>query len=158
MFNNTVKYFYIEKVDFDQYLDASRIHSSSTTGVVTGLTHLAGTQVYARVDDYVEGPFFVSDAGVITVGEESDNVRIGLNYIPEIISMPIVSRQFFGSNVYNPKHISSMYIDYYLSLSILVNGFEIPQISLNNFVLDQRPIPQTDFFEVSPPPIVTGKQ
>jgi hypothetical protein len=151
IFINSAKRLYIEKMDYDDYTDSTETASSDANGLITGLTHLAAQQVYARVNSVPEGPFFVSDAGEITVSEASvTGITIGLNYMPDITPMPLVSRAFFSQNVYQPKHIKGVYVDYFESLGVTVNGFEIPDLSLNNFTLDQTPMPLTDFWEYTP--------
>lgn len=147
---NTADRLFVEQIDFDGFTDATEVTTSDANGLVTGLDHLQGRQVYARVDEVPEGPFFVDTSGQITVSKESSNVDVGINFIPDVIPMPIVGRQFYSQTLYNPKKIKGVFVDYFESLNITVNGFEIPTLSLNNFVLDQKPIPQTDFFEVTP--------
>lgn len=141
---------YVEELDFDRYTDSTVITTSNANGLVTGLTHLIGNQVYARVDEVPEGPFFVDSLGQITVDSQSSDVQVGINFKPEVVPMPVVSRAFFEQNVYQPKHIKSVYVDYYKSLGVTVNGFEIPDVSVGNFTLNQTPVPVTDFWEYTP--------
>ena len=146
---NTATRLYIEKLDFNEYADSVEATTSNSAGLVANLNHLQGQQVYALVDDVPEGPFFVNATSQITVSGQSSDVRVGLNYIPQIVPMPVVAKQYFSQNVYNPKHIKGVFVDYFESLNITVDGFEIPQLSLNNFTLDQTPIPVTGFFDVT---------
>lgn len=147
---NCAQRLHIEQLDFNEYMDSTESTTSDANGLITSLTHLQGHQVWALVDEVPEGPFFVDTSGQITVSGQSSDVKVGINYIPTLIPMPIVGRQFYSQNVYNPKQIKGIFVDYYESLNIVVNGKELPQLSLNNFVLDQTPIPVTGFDEVSP--------
>lgn len=147
---NVLNRLHIEKIDFSQYMDAAESTTSDANGLVTGLDHLKGQQVYALVNKIPEGPFFVDSSGEITVSEQSSNVKVGINYIPELIPMPLVAQFAFMQSVYQPKHLKSIYIDYYESLGILVNGFEIPSLALNQLILDEEPRPVTDFYEIAP--------
>lgn len=148
---NSAKRLYIEEFDFNEYTDSTQTTTSDSDNLVTGLDHLVAQQVYCLVDEIPEGPYYVDESGEITISEASStDVRVGIDFTPSVIPMPLISRAFFAQNVYEPKHIKSVYVDYYNSLGVLVNGFEIPQLSLNNFVLDQTPIPATDFWEITP--------
>ena len=139
-----------ESANFDELTDATEITTSDSAGDVINLDHLIGNQVYALVDDIPVGPKFVSATGTINVSRETSNVRVGINYIPSIQPMPLVAEFTFGQNVYQPKHIKSIYVDYYKSLGVTVNGQEIPTLHLDNFVLDQTPIPASGFYEIAP--------
>jgi len=147
---NTATRLYLENVDFSVYTDGSESTTSNSVGLVTGLDHLQGMQVYALVDGAPDGPHFVDASGEITVSVESSDVKVGLNYIPRLVPMPVVGREFYSQNVYNPKHIKGVFVDYFESLNVTVNGLEVPALHLNNFILDQRPVAQTGFYEVSP--------
>ena len=140
----------LESVDFTVYTDATESTTSDGDGLVTGLDHLIGQSVYVTINGIPEGPYFVDASGEITVTEASSSVLVGVNYIPEITPMPLVSEFQFMQSVYQPKHVKAIYVDYYKSLGILVNGFEIPSLSLNSLVLDQNPIPETGFYEITP--------
>lgn len=142
---------YFEKIDFDVQLDSQVSTTSDANGLVTGLTHLAGNYVFARVDDVTEGPFFVNSSGEITVSEvSSSDVEVGIKYTPVVIPMPAIARQFAAQSVYPPKFIKGVFVDVYESLNVSLNDFEIPDLSVNNFTLDQTPIPLSKFTEVTP--------
>ena len=140
----------IEKVDFNEYTDSTKTTTSDANGLVTGLDHLCGQMIYATVDSTPEGPYFVDATGSVTISTASADVKVGINYIPEIEPMPLVAQQQFTETVYQPKHLKTIYIDYFESLGVLVNGQEVPTLSLNNFVLDQTPIPASSFHEITP--------
>jgi len=147
---NVGKRLHLEYVDFDVYTDSAVSTTSDGNGLVTGLDHLIGHSVYATIGGIPEGPYFVDASGELTVSEASSTVSVGINYIPEIVPMPLVVEFQYMQSVYQPKHIKSIYVDYYKSLGILVNGFEIPTLSLDSLVLDRAPIAQTGFYEITP--------
>ena len=146
---NTEKQLHVERINFDIETDDTLITTSNAAGLVTGLGHLQGCWVYAVVDGVPEGPFIVDAAGQITVSTESDSVEVGFNYRPSFIPMPVVGTNYYSQNLYNPKLIKGMFVDFYESLGVVVNGFSIPELALNQFALDQPPVPVTDYFEVS---------
>lgn len=149
LINNELR-LYVESLDFTSYMDSQESTTSNANGLVSNLDHLVGNQVYARVDGVPQGPFFVSALGQITVDSQSTDVQVGINFKPEVVPMPVVSRAFFEQNVYQPKHIKAVYVDYYKSLGVVVDGFEIPDLSIDNFTLNQTPIPVTNFWEFTP--------
>src|SRR5690606_11655332 len=55
---NTSKRIYLERNDFDLYTDSTSLKTSDNTGLVTGLQHLAGQQVYAITDGATIGSSF----------------------------------------------------------------------------------------------------
>lgn len=147
---NVANRLFLETLDFDVYTDSAEPTTSDSSGLVTNLDHLIGQSVYATVNGIPEGPFFVDAAGEITVSGESGDVSVGINYVPEIIPMPLVGQMEFMQSVYQPKHLKAIYVDYYKSLAITVNGQEIPSLKLNQLVLDQAPIPTSSFYQITP--------
>jgi len=144
---------FLEGVDFDQPMDSAVLTESDSNGLVTGLTHLIGQQVYVLSNTIPEGPYFVSATGTITIKNPStvtDSVQVGINFIPEVVPMPIVVTEQSGINIFQQKLIKQIYIYYYNSIGILVNGEEIPTLKVGSLVLDQPPIPVTGFYDLSP--------
>lgn len=144
---------FLEGVDFEQPMDSAILTESDANGLVTGLTHLIGQQVYVLSNTIPEGPYFVSATGTITIKNPStvtDSVQVGINFIPEVVPMPIVVTEQSGINIFQQKLIKQIYIYYYNSIGILVNGEEIPTLKVGSLVLDQPPIPVTGFYDLSP--------
>lgn len=153
IFINIINKTYLENIDFNQYMDSVLITQSDALGLVTGLTSLIGQQVYVLSNTIPEGPYFVSNSGTITIRNPStvtDSVQVGLNYIPEIVPMPLVVTGQDGVRLFQPKFVKQIFVYYYNSIGILVNGEEVPTLKVGSLVLDQIPIPVTDFYETSP--------
>jgi len=153
IFINIENRIYLESIDFDEALDSAIRTQSDSDGIVSGLNHLIGQQVYALVNTVPEGPFFVNESGSITIRNASVtelSVEIGINFIPIIIPMPLSITEQNGINLFQPKLIKSIYIYYYNSLGITVNGEEIPTLKIGSLVLDQMPIPVTGFQQLTP--------
>lgn len=148
---NCAKRLHIEELDFAEYMDSQEATTSDANALVTGLDHLVSQQVWVLVDGVPEGPYIVDTNGEITISTESStDVKVGLQYYPEVTPNPLISRAFYQQNVYEPKHIQAVYVDFYQSLGVHVNGFEIPTLSLNNFASDQAPKPEDNFWEYTP--------
>ena len=147
---NVADRLYLENLDFDILMDSNFSTVSDANGLVTGLSHLVGQMVFARVDGVPEGTFFVDASGEITVSGESSDVQVGINYYPELEPMPVIVQDAFAQSVYRPKHINRVYVDYYKSLGIIVNGQDILGLTLGELVLDAKPLPQTGFTSITP--------
>ncbi len=142
-----------ENIDFEEYMDSVMITESDSVGLVSGLTNLIGQQVYVLSNTIPEGPYFVSNTGTITIKNIStvtDSVHVGLNYIPEIMPMPLVVTGQDGTHLFQPKFVKQIFIYYYNSLGVLINGEEAATLKVGSLVLDQIPIPVTDFYLTSP--------
>jgi hypothetical protein len=153
LFINIGNRVYLENIDFDQPMDSAFITQSDSNGLVTGLNHLIGQQVYVLANTIPEGPYFVSATGTITLrnpSETTDSVQVGINFIPEVIPMPLVVTEQSGVNIFQQKLIKQIFIYYYNSIGILVNGQEIPTLQVGSLVLDQIPIPVTGFYDLTP--------
>jgi len=95
----------LERFDFETYTDATTNTSSNATGAVTGLTHLAGQQVYAIANGVTTGPFFVDETGATNVEKEYSSVDIGIFVKPKLQPMPVYTPTQDGDNLYQEKYI-----------------------------------------------------
>lgn len=141
---------FIEELNFDLLTDATYVNSyGSPTDVIVGLSYLEGKEVRVIGDGAVmQSQTVVS--GSITLEREVTEVRVGLNYDPEVIPMPINIPTQYGNNVYLPKSIKSVYVDFYQSAGIKVNGTYIPPFRFNEDQYDEPVILKTDFVNVCP--------
>lgn len=149
---------YLEKITFAEVMDAVRTATTDADGNITGLTSIVGQQVYVTVQDVPHGPYFVDAAGEIHMGEDLDygnlDVKIGFDYTPLVIPAPPTMPTQQGVNVYYPKLIQAMFLDYVESAGLFCRGQEIPRMAINNAAVDVRLIPETDIFEI---PTMAGR-
>jgi hypothetical protein len=153
IFINVANRIYFESIDFDEAMDCSFLTQSDGAGLVTGLNHLIGQQVYVLANTIPEGPYFVSSSGTVVLRNPSTatgSVEVGINFIPEIIPMPLAITEQTGINLFQQKFIKTIYIYYYNSLGVLVNGEELATLQVGSLVLDQIPIPVTGFQQLAP--------
>lgn len=151
---NTGIRLFLERMSFSRYTDSTVPATSDASGNITGLSHLAGHQVYTIEDQFTSGPFFVNNSGAVTVDNLSADVRIGIAYKPELIPMPLYTPTDQGDNTYAQKYVQDLFIDYVDSLYI-VAGFDplktdIPVITLGNYTLGQPVPPQSGYYEIHP--------
>ncbi|HEO1391251.1 TPA: hypothetical protein VAH77_000466 [Legionella pneumophila] len=152
---NTGNRIYLERQSFDQYMDSTQIVNSDSNGLVTGLTHLAGQQVYAITEDGATiGSSFVNSSGETTVKNVNATLTVGMQYKPELIPMPLYAPTQMGDSLYAEKYVQDLYVDYVDSL-YLQAGFrpqltDIPNMHLGNYTLGQSVPPQTGIYRICP--------
>lgn len=151
---NTSSRLYLEKLSFDEYMDSVTTKTSDLNGKVTGLNHLAGQQVYAIINGATVGMSFVDVNGETTIKGGNSIAKIGLQYKPELIPMPIFAPTDTGDNLYAQKYVQDLFIDYVDSL-YLQAGFngeptDIPNMQLGNYTLGQTVKPRTGIYKINP--------
>ncbi len=151
---NTASRLYLERQSFDEYMDSIETATSDANGLVTGLTHLAGQQVFAITNGATIGSSFVSAAGTTVIKNASAIAKIGMQFRPELIPMPLYSPTQQGDSLYAEKYVQDLYIDYVDSL-YLQAGFrpqltDIPNMPLGNYTLGQSVPPQTGIYRICP--------
>lgn len=150
---NTGIRLYLEKKDFSLYMDSSKSTTSDASGNVTGLTHLAGHQVYAIEQGATTGPYFVDSSGATTITNLSATVEIGIQYKPLLIPMPLNVPTAEGDNMYSQKYIQDLFIDYidslYLQAGINPKLSDIPNMQLGNYTLGQFVTPQSGIYKIN---------
>lgn len=151
---NTGFRIFLESMSFTPYTDSTVITSSNSSGAVTGLTNLAGQQVYARANGATFGPYFVDENGETNIVNEYSSVEIGVQYKPRLIPMPIYAPTQQGFNTYSEKYVQDLYIDYveslYLQAGIGDQMTDIPNMQLGDYTLGQSVPPQTGFYPINP--------
>lgn len=151
---NTGVRLYLERQSFDEYMDSSKTVTSDSSGNVTGLQHLAGQQVFAITNGATIGSSFVDASGNTQIKNANSTARIGMQYKPELVPMPIYAPTQQGDSLYAEKFVQDLYIDYVDSL-YLQAGFrplltDIPNMQLGNYTLGQSVPPQTSVYRMSP--------
>jgi hypothetical protein len=150
---NTANRIHMEKLMFGEYMDCTVETNSDVAGVVTGLTFLAGQNVFVFANGFPLQTYYVSEAGTITVDfqgaliTEAD-ITLGLDAPPYIVPMPIVALMQDGYNVYDPKELKSLYVDFYQTLGLIVQGQNVPQEVPGVFMTDKVPVPRSGFEEM----------
>lgn len=151
---NTGNRFFLEKMSFDLYTDSTVDTTSDASGNVTGLTNLAGQQVYAIENGFTTGPYFVESDGSVTIQNLSATVQIGIQYAPLLVPMPLFTPTQEGDNTYTQKYVQDLFIDYvdslYLKAGIEDVLTDIPNMQLGNYTLGQPVSPQTGIYHIHP--------
>ncbi len=151
---NTANRLYLERQSFDEYMDSVKTATSNSIGLVTGLTHLAGQQVFAITDGATIGSSFVSAAGETVIKNADVTAKIGMQYKPELVPMPLYAPTQAGDSLYAEKYVQDLYVDYVDSL-YLQAGFRpqltnIPNMHLGEYTLGQSVPPLTGIYRICP--------
>lgn len=144
---NSVTEFYLEKLSFDVLTDSTSVQTLGAPGTtITGLGHLEGKTVKVIGDGFNMQDRIVS-TGQIVVEKEITDVEVGLNYIPDIVPMPLSINTQLGNNYYFNKRIKTLWVDYYESLGIYIDDFEIPTLKMNTPGFGVVTPPRTGFYK-----------
>lgn len=145
---NGSTYLFIEQLDFDLNMDATYTNTyGSPTATITGLNYLEGEVVRVLGDGAVMEDQTVT-GGQITLERTVSAVEVGLEFNPLIRPMPLNVPTQFGNNIYLPKSIKQLFVDYFESAGIEVNGEKLPPFQFGLDHYDEPPVLQTDFTEV----------
>ena len=142
---NTADRIYLEGLTFGQYMDSTLVTTAAADGIIYGMDHLAGQFAYVFEEGYPTGEFLVAANGTIDIESPNANVTVGLDYKPIIVPMPVTALLKTGYVVYDPQHIKSVYVDYYKSLGMTVQGQAFPQLSAAEGITDEVPVHKTGF-------------
>ncbi len=145
---------FIEQLDFDTYTDAAKVGTQASSATITGLSYLEGETVAVRGKTTgADGQSVITlDAvvagGSVTLDTEVTDYEVGLFWSPEIVPLPLNVPMPNGNNLYLPKNIKKIYVDFYESLGIYVNGDLIPPFRFNQDEYDDPAQPKTDFVQI----------
>ena len=153
---------YLEKADFTLYMDSCITQTYGTpTTTISNLTHLIGETVNVIGDGFVLDDAVVNSSGVITIERACSIVTVGLPFVIPgetgkhtlIETLPFNLETQKGQIAFTPKRINRIFVDYYLSLGILVQDTLIPSLEFDesfdgsgDYPLDS---PETGIFEDS---------
>lgn len=123
-----VNVYYLEKLDFEVLVDcAINIFNEDPSTEIVGLEHLNEMNVKVISNNNVVGEGVVHDGSLI-INQKVGDCIVGLNFIPEIIPMPLLNNPNVVSDPYSSKHINTIIIDYYKTKGLCVNGQLLPYI------------------------------
>lgn len=138
--------YYIEILDFDVFMDCNIEQTfNPKTDIITGLEKLANSSVDFRGDGFAFPTQQVNSLGRINLISDVpetlvqvSNAQAGFAFQPTIIPVPIILETQQGATNFVPKRVNRVFINYFESLGIEVDGVQIP-----NFVFDDTFTTQT---------------
>jgi hypothetical protein len=146
---------FIEKLNFSAFMDCSIIGTQALSTTISGLSQLNGetVTVLGKLDGStrksVVATTGVVSGGTVTLEAAVTDYEVGLFWSPQIVPLAVNVPMPNGNNLYMPKTIKNIFVDFYLSSGIRVNSDLIPPFRLNNVDVYNDPAePQTDFVQV----------
>ncbi len=148
LINGVTKY-YLERINVDAYMDCQvdKVITDPTT-IIDGFDALEGRVVHVVADDRYVGDQQVVD-GKITLKIAAHNlVSAGLHVDVRVRPMPEATPTQSGATLYSPKRINTVFIDYFETLGLVVDGVSVPELSYNE--LSSPPSLKTGVFKYTP--------
>lgn len=145
---------YLEKLDFNYLTDCTIPFTQSSSNTITGLGALEGMEVdvIAGTDAFDQG--FMGEhtvaVGSVLLNSPVTSGYVGLRFTPEVVPMPLFIPTQIGNNIFHPKLIKCLYVDFFESLSITVNDTKLRYFNLNEEMMDVSLVPQTNYEQVTP--------
>lgn len=133
--------YFIERENLELNTDAAKLTTGFQLTTITGLDHLEGETIKVKADGAVRADAIVS-GGEIEIEPAADVIETGLEYFPEIKTLPLNVGLQNGPNASQKKKITRVSVQLYQSNGILVQGQRIADktMGLNQF---DPPEPQT---------------
>ena len=117
--------YYIEAFNDDNTTDSNVLLIGASlpgTTTVTGLNHLEGKTVKVIVDDVMQNEKVVSSGQIIIDSVPTAYIEIGLDYIPEIKTLPVELKLSSGNIIAQRKRIVEVTANMYLTQNLTLNG------------------------------------
>jgi hypothetical protein len=138
---------YIEELDFDVRTDCSVSYVNATpTATLTGLGHLNGQTVQVFADGVVHESELVA-GGEIILDSAVTTAFVGLQFTSLIEPLPVNAQLQSGPSLYQANHIRNVYIHYFESIGMKLQGYDIPILQMQDIILDAAPTAETGVFE-----------
>jgi hypothetical protein len=133
--------YYVELFDNDLTLDCAK---SGTTGAsVTGLDFLEGETVKVIRDGIIESDKTVASGEIDFDLEATESYQVGINYTPEVITLPVEPRLPSGNIRGFKKRILEINSEHFESQAVTVNGEQVAFRQFGEDNLDQAVQPFT---------------
>ena len=115
--------YYVELFDSDLTLDCAKEGTTGTT--ITGLSFLEGETVKVVRDGIVESDKTVASGEITLTEAATSSYQIGLNYTPEVITLPVEPRLPSGNIRGFKKRILEINSEHFESQAVTVNSEQV---------------------------------
>ena len=131
-------------------MDAATVKNNPIpTNLVTDLAYLNNRVVRVIADGVILSPtpeFPLQVIGnVLQLPFAATNVTVGLDFTPLIETLPININTQTGPNLYLAKKITRVFVDFFESLGIEVNGIILKDLEFSATEFNAPPPPRTGF-------------
>ena len=120
---------YVERWDFSYLMDSSiKVSPTPTQTVITGLDHLEGETIQIVGDGIVLSPKTVLSGQIELDANEIgySEIELGLNFVPELVPMPLNTNIGSGQNAMRLKRIIRVNMRVYETYGVTVDGNPVP--------------------------------
>jgi hypothetical protein len=145
---NGVNWVYIEELDFDVYLDSRVLVTTFPSPTEITVASLAGKEVEIIIDGDPYGTILLESDGHANLPISATDVEVGLGFTPHVRPMPLNFPTQVGNSLYFPKSIQFVYVDYYETTGLQVNGNLIAPFNADLDTFDEIPPLKTGFTKV----------
>ena len=122
---NASTVYYIEAFNDDNTTDSNVLligASLPSTTTVTGLNHLEGKTVKVIADDVMQNEKVVASGQIIIDSVPTAYIEIGLDYTPEVKTLPVELKLSSGNIIAQRKRIIEATANMYLTQNLTLNG------------------------------------
>lgn len=122
---NASTVYYIEAFNDDNTTDSNVLligASLPSTTTVTGLNHLEGKTVKVIADDVMQTEKVVASGQIIIDSVPTAYIEIGLDYTPEVKTLPVELKLSSGNIIAQRKRIIEATANMYLTQNLTLNG------------------------------------
>ena len=138
---NSATVTYLEQLSNANFLDSSISLTNATAKTNWQAAHLPNTNVFVRNGNYSLGQYTTDATGNLVLNTPVDNVEIGINYIPKLVTLPPEYQLQDGVSVGQKRRIVRAVMDVFSTLNIVAKGNRILIRAVNsNFANAPDPI------------------
>lgn len=131
----------LEQIDNDHHTDSAVKDTNSTAKTNWQIAHLPNTSVTVKSDNYAMGTYTTDSSGNLTLTAAVDNVEIGLDYTPELVTLPPEFQLSDGISFGQKRRVVRAVIDLNETLNVKTKGTTllIRRVT-NNFANQPDPV------------------
>jgi hypothetical protein len=138
----------LEVVDFDCLMDCCKKFTfDENVSTISGLSYIENKEVNVIADGYRSKT--IVENGQIQLDMPAKDIEVGLNFTVQIDPLNF-SIPDAGVNFYEEKTNKNIYIDYFESYSISLNGELIPELNFTNETVNEAPTVKSGVYKWSP--------
>ena len=122
---NSVTKTFLELLDNEYHTDAASKQTNATVTTDWTVAHLPSTEVVVKSGNYSLGTYTTDSSGDLTLTDAVDEVEIGLNYTPELTTLPPEFQLQDGISVGQKRRVVRAVLDLNESLNVKTRGTSI---------------------------------
>ena len=122
---NSVTKTFLELLDNDYHTDAASKQTNATATTDWTVAHLPSTEVVVKSGNYSLGTYTTDSSGDLTLTDAVDEDEIGLNYTPELTTLPPEFQLQDGISVGQKRRVVRAVLDLNESLNVKTKGTSI---------------------------------